>query len=108
MPRHFFPIAPLLLIAGCQTPAARAPVKVVTYVCEDGRTVEANYPDTTTAAITLGGRTHDLHIAVSADGARYVGERWQWWTRGMHDAWLAELRSGETIATARGTSCHAP
>ena len=47
-------------------------------------------------------------LAISADGARYVGDHWQWWTKGMHDAWLSPLRNGETYPSASGVACRAP
>lgn len=86
--------------------AASAPISF-TYACDDGRTVQATYPDTQTAVLSFDAQTHRLHIAVSADGARYVGEHWQWWSKGMHDARLAELKPGEEIAAAAGVACHA-
>lgn len=101
-------IAPALLLLGCQTPAPSAMATVLTYTCDDGRTVQAVYPDTSSAVITLDGQTHRLRAAVSADGARYVGDQWQWWSKGMHDAQLAPLKPAETIASASGVSCHAP
>ena len=82
--------------------------ETLTYACDSGRTVQAAYPDTETAVLTLDGQTRSLHIAISADGARYVGEHWQWWTKGLHDGWLAPLKPGETIASAKGEACIAP
>jgi len=96
-----------LLLAGCQTPAPDTAAKTLTYRCDDGRSVQASYPDTDTAVLTLDGQAHRLHIAVSADGARYVGDTWQWWTRG-HDAFLAPLKPGEIYASAKGVACHTP
>jgi membrane-bound inhibitor of C-type lysozyme len=49
-----------------------------------------------------------LRIATSADGARYTGDGWQWWTKGMHEGSLAALAPGEAIASAAGVACHAP
>lgn len=80
----------------------------IRYRCDDGRTVLAAYPDTQTAMLDFDSQTHRLHAAVSADGARYVDEHWQWWSKGMHDAWLAELKPGEQIASAAGVACRAP
>jgi membrane-bound inhibitor of C-type lysozyme len=88
-------------------PAPAAPVEL-TYRCDDGRTVRAAYPDIRTAVLGFDGETHRLHIAVSADGARYVGAGWQWWSKGMHDAWLAPLQGAEQIASAAGVACRAP
>lgn len=80
----------------------------LTYTCEDGRTVYATYPDTETAVLRFDAQIHHLHTAVSADGARYVGEHWQWWSKGMHDATLAKLKPGEQLASATGVACRAP
>lgn len=89
-------------------PLAAASSKGVSYTCADGRTVQAIYPDPHTAVLTLDGQTSHLHTAVSADGARYVGDHWQWWTKGMREGQLAPLERGETIASATGVSCTAP
>lgn len=101
-------ITPALLLVGCQTPAPTPTATVMTYTCDDGRTVQAVYPDTNSAVITLDGQTQRLHIAVSGSGARYVGDQWQWWTKGMHDAQLAPMKPTETIASVSGVGCHAP
>ena len=89
-------------------PVAAASEKSVSYACADGRTVQAVYPDADTAVLTMDGQTSHLHTAVSADGARYVGDHWQWWTKGMHEGQLAPLETGEKIASAIGVSCTAP
>jgi membrane-bound inhibitor of C-type lysozyme len=80
----------------------------LTYTCDDGRTVQAVYPDAQTAVLDFDAQAHRLHAAISADGARYVGGHWQWWSKGMHDAWLAELKPGEKVASAAGVACRAP
>jgi membrane-bound inhibitor of C-type lysozyme len=76
------------------------------YACSDGQTVQAAYPDTNTAWVKIKGQTHTLHIAMSGSGARYTGEGWQWWTKGMRDGMLAPLAKGQSIADP-GVSCHA-
>lgn len=106
-------IASTILLAGCQTPTthpapATVPASVVLYTCTDGQTVRASYPDTNTAVIVMQGHTHTLHVAMSGSGARYIGDGWQWWTKGMHDGMLAPLGAGETIASATGVTCQAP
>ncbi|WP_166669739.1 MliC family protein [Rhodanobacter sp. TND4FH1] len=88
-------------------PVATAPAETVIYTCDDGRSIEVAYPHPDTALLTLDGRTLQLKIARSADGARYADEHWQWWTKGMHEARLAPLKQGETIASAPGVSCQA-
>jgi membrane-bound inhibitor of C-type lysozyme len=90
--------------------AARPSPAAISYACADGRTVIAHYPDQTTAVLEIEGRKFSLSIARSADGARYVGHGWQWWSKGMRDATLAPLAPlapGVDIATSPGTACHA-
>jgi membrane-bound inhibitor of C-type lysozyme len=77
------------------------------YACSDGQTVQASYPDTDTAQVKIKGEVHTLHVAMSGSGARYIGDGWQWWTKGMHDGMLAPLTAGEIIASAPGVNCHA-
>jgi membrane-bound inhibitor of C-type lysozyme len=98
-------IAAALLLAACQSHTSAT--KATTYACSDGRQVQAAYPDTESAVLTLDGKTHHLHRAISADGARYVGDGWQWWTKGMQQGMLAPLKPGESIASAGGVSCQA-
>lgn len=106
--RYVLLIIQAALLVGCQTPVPAVVANTLTYACDDGRAVQAIYPDTETAVLKFDGQTHQLHTAVSADGARYVGQHWQWWTKGMHEGRLAPLQSGETIASAGGVSCTAP
>ena len=95
-----------LIMTGCTaTPTNHA--AWVNYACSNGQSVQATYPDTNTAVIKLQSETHTLHVALSGSGARYTGEGWQWWTKGMHDGMLAPLAPGESIASAHGTTCHA-
>ncbi|ODT87963.1 MliC family protein [Phenylobacterium sp. SCN 70-31] len=77
------------------------------YVCADGRIVRALYPDTETARLKLETGEQALKIAISASGARYVGQGVQWWTKG-DEASLAPLKPGEDIASAAGVACVPP
>lgn len=100
---------PLLGLQACSPlPPADGTADAMTYTCADGRVVQATYPDTEHAQITLDGQSHHLRIARSASGARYVGDHWQWWSKGMHDARLSPLEPGEMIAASAGIPCHAP
>ena len=101
-----------VLLAACTTPPvqhteAGAKSTWIRYVCSDGQVVQASYPDTDTALVNIKGSTHTLHSAMSGSGARYIGDGWQWWTKGMHDGLLAPLAVGESFASATGVSCHA-
>jgi len=100
-----FRYAPVLALAALSAASAATPIR---YTCTDGRVVTATYPDQTTAILVFAGQTLTLSIAPSADGARYTGHAWQWWSKGMRDAALAPLAPGETIASAPGTQCRAP
>ncbi len=90
---------------GATITARAAPV--TTYRCSDGSTVRASYPTSDTARVTANGQTIDMRIAVSASGARYVSDTWQWWTRGTTEGLLAPLAPGETLASAPGVTCTA-
>jgi membrane-bound inhibitor of C-type lysozyme len=96
-------VAPAPMPAG---PVAAQP-HVTTYVCDDGRTVRAGYPDRDTAVLTVGEHTYTLKIARSGSGARYTGFGLQWWTKGLSEGRLAPLKAGEEVASAAGVECHA-
>ncbi|MES1954415.1 MliC family protein [Salinisphaera hydrothermalis] len=55
---------------------------LIHYVCNDGSRINARYPDTDHAVVHYQGKKLAMHIAMSADGARYVGAHYEWWTRG--------------------------
>ncbi|RDS83079.1 hypothetical protein DWU98_08095 [Dyella monticola] len=102
----------IVALSGCATaPSYHAqasdPFAWVNYTCSDGQTVEAAYPDSQTAVISIHHATHTLHSVISGSGARYAGDGWQWWTKGMREGMLAPLAPGETIASAPGIDCHA-
>jgi len=103
MTRTLPAVAIALLLAGCHATAPDS--AAITYACDDGRHIQASYPDTEHATLVIDGQSHPLHLAVAASGARYVGDNLQWWTKGMHEAWLAPLAAGETVASAPGVAC---
>jgi membrane-bound inhibitor of C-type lysozyme len=97
-----------LILAACAEAAPAPPAGAsTTYLCTDGRKVVASYPDTRTAVVTLRGQTHTLTAALSADGVRYVGDGWQWWTKGTTEGTLAQLKPEEQVASAPGVACTA-
>jgi membrane-bound inhibitor of C-type lysozyme len=77
------------------------------YVCQDGRIVQALYPDSRTARVRMPDGEHLLKVAGSGSGARYVGAGLQWWTKG-DEGMLAPLKPGEDIAAAPGVACVPP
>ena len=80
---------------------------MTTYACTDGSIVHASYPTTDTARVSYNGRTIAMTIAVSADGARYVGGGWEWWTKGMTEGTLSALAPREPVAPGPGLICTA-
>jgi membrane-bound inhibitor of C-type lysozyme len=86
-----------------EPPAKAAPMTV--YNCADGRTVRASYPDPDTALVDIDGKIRTLKIAISASGARYTGDGYQWWAKGMTQGQLSPLAAGEEIATVPGVNC---
>lgn len=102
----------LIALTACTRPAAApavAPASApwVAYVCEDGRRLEAQYPNTSTAMLRLDGREIELRVAVSGSGARFTGGGQQWWIKGDAGT-LAPLAPDETIASAAGIQCGPP
>ena len=87
--------------------AASMPERATTYQCDDGTEVTARYPDERSALLAFGGRNLVLTASPAADGVRYTGKGWQWWTKGMSEAFLAPLSPGETIAGSAGATCRA-
>jgi membrane-bound inhibitor of C-type lysozyme len=80
----------LIAVASCQTadsdpegtPALLGPV---TFRCDDGSTMAAtfdNAPDPATVLLVRGGQTFTLPQAMSASGARYVGDHVEFWNKG--------------------------
>ncbi|HET9032844.1 MAG TPA: MliC family protein [Dokdonella sp.] len=83
----------ILLVSACtsspqdngdvQTPAsASSMASEHNYRCESGETVIATYPSTDSATVQYKGNRHEMQIAVSGSGARYVGGELEWWTKG--------------------------
>lgn len=74
-------------LAGCAAPRPAAPAAValpaehVVYRCASGRTVEAAFSGDS-AIVRYAGQTQRMHVAISASGARYVGDGLVWWTKG--------------------------
>ena len=76
-------------LAGCaHAPPATEPAAggtvvsgPVTYRCESGRTLQASYTSNT-AEVRYEGKTLRMTVAMSASGARYVGDGMEWWTKG--------------------------
>ncbi|WP_042886546.1 MliC family protein [Cupriavidus necator] len=111
-------LALLATVGACATAhAARAPgidgvrfqdVRTVQYQCDGGKTLSVRYfnsPDNQAAVFRLDGKPVLAVTTVSASGARYIGGRYEWWTKG-EEGTLRDLMQGENAAPALG-GCHA-
>jgi membrane-bound inhibitor of C-type lysozyme len=83
------PLLALIMLTACASPQAAAPnadtIGPVTFTCDDGSTIEAtfdNAPDTATVKLVRGDQQRTLPQAMSASGARYVGEGIEFWNKG--------------------------
>lgn len=110
-----------LTAAACsqQAPPTTAPVEApvappaaaVGYACESGKVVTATYPDTETARVSYDGRDYVLTSAVSASGARYVGQGLEWWTasrNGQESGTLSRLVPNDTTGGTIIERCSRP
>ncbi|WP_395673560.1 MliC family protein [Phenylobacterium sp.] len=94
----------LALCACASTPPLDRPAAVLH--CENGETVEAGYAGNI-AVVRYKNRRHEMRVAMSASGARYIGDGMQWWTKGFDQGTIAPLPPGETIATEGLVTCKA-
>lgn len=92
--------------AAGEASAAASPGAPVVYACENGKSLTARYRDDR-ATVDYDGRRIEMRTAVSASGARYVGDGLQWWTRGADEGAVAPLSVDEEIAGAPGVPCKA-
>ena len=87
----------------------------ITYLCANGQVVQAEYVNSDdemslgqdAAIIYVNGRSIRMLQGASANGVRYIGGGYQWWTRGLRTANLAPLGPNESTATNPGTECRA-
>ncbi|RDK08511.1 MliC family protein [Cupriavidus lacunae] len=83
-------------------------VRTVRYQCDGGKTLSVRYfnsPDNQAAVFRLEGKPVLAISTVSASGARYVGGRYEWWTKG-EEGTLRDLMQAENAAPALA-NCHA-
>lgn len=100
-----------LLAAVGSASAARAPgidgvrftdVRTVRYQCDGDRTLTVRYfnsADNQAAVFRLDGKPVLAVTTVAASGARYVGGRYEWWTKGDTGT-LRDLMQPENAAAA--------
>lgn len=102
-------LAPALFLMACAGSSQTGSQEAATasmhnYQCESGVTIAATYPTSNTAMVRYQGNSYDMDIAVSASGARYVGDKLEWWTKGSGAGseglllqHMADGTSGDTI-----------
>lgn len=71
----------VVVLAGCSQSSDPAVTRVA-YQCESGRVVHVSHPSDSSAIVEYQGRTVQMTNAISASGARYVGEDLEWWSKG--------------------------
>jgi membrane-bound inhibitor of C-type lysozyme len=83
-------LALALLLAGTPAQAADSDkIGPVTFSCDDGSAIEAtfdNAPDPATVLLVRNGQQFTLPQAMSASGARYVGDDIEFWNKGRDAA----------------------
>ena len=90
MSRSFVLLAAIPLAACASPSAADDPssagvIGPVTFRCDDGSVIEAtfdNTPDPATVQLVRGDQTFTIPQAMSASGARYVGDGIEFWNKG--------------------------
>ncbi|NUO88264.1 MAG: MliC family protein [Cupriavidus sp.] len=108
-----------LLCASATAQAAGAPgidgvrfpeVRTQRYQCDGGRTLSVRYfnsPDNHAAVFRIEGKPVLAVSTVAASGARYVGGRYEWWTKGESGT-LRDLMQAERAAPVLANCQAAP
>ena len=72
------------------------PAKAISYQCDSGNRIIVTYPDNETAEVKYMDDTYQMKIAISASGARYVGDGLVWWTKGNEASMYKAVNNTET------------
>lgn len=102
MKRLFLLLAALPLVA-CTTTSNELnqnleplPAKAISYQCDSGNRIIVTYPANETAEVKYMGDMYPMTIAISASGARYVGDGLVWWTKGNEGSMYKAIDNTET------------
>lgn len=85
-----------------QTMHTSSTLDTATYRCDNGMRIHTRYFPPDRAQVHIHGRRIDMHIARSADGARYVGGGLTWWTKGVGPGSHGMLLSHDAGTQHRG------
>lgn len=75
-----------------------APPPAVVFLCDDGTTIVARFPDTATALLQVGDDRYELTTTMAASGVRYAGAGVVFWTH-QGDA---RFERGTTSTSCKG------
>lgn len=102
MKRLFLLLAALSLVA-CTTTSndlsqnlEPLPPKAISYQCDSGNRIIVTYPDNESAEVKYMGDKYPMKIAISASGARYVGQSLVWWTKGNDGSLYKAVNTDDT------------
>ena len=97
MKRLFLVLAALPLVA-CTTTSNLEPLppQAISYQCDSGNRIIVTYPDNDTAEVKYMDDTYQMKIAISASGARYIGDGLVWWTKGNEASMYKAIDNTET------------
>jgi membrane-bound inhibitor of C-type lysozyme len=80
MKRALILLAAAALLGACQTAApAQQAGRSFSWVCPDGARFSTSYPNDERAILSLNGHRYTLSSAMSASGARYAGDGYEFW-----------------------------
>ncbi|GGC80045.1 hypothetical protein GCM10010994_42530 [Chelatococcus reniformis] len=77
-----------------------APPPAVVFLCDDGTTIVARFPDTATALLQVGDDRYELTTTTAASGVRYAGAGVVFWTH--HGDARFERRATSTTCKGPG------
>ena len=101
--KRLFPVLAALSLVACTTTSNQLnqnleplPPKAISYQCDSGNRIIVTYPDNDTAEVKYMDDTYQMKIAISASGARYIGDGLVWWTKGNEASMYKAIDNTET------------
>lgn len=90
-----------VLLAACTTtkPVATQPT-VANFTCQTGDVISVNYINNDRIEVQVAGKTAVMDSAVSASGARYVGQGGEWHEKGDEGLLTIHTQNGKAFQVA--------